>query len=138
MDDPMPLLRYFTVMGSVLLGLMLLADWYLPKPVEPARHEARVSGIRIASQQKLPERVVYDTTLPTIVPPPQPEVAVVAAPLANLPREAFALATPVSKPVAAPVRKKPKVASRTVKRQNFQRLAAVQSRPVQSGWPTGW
>jgi hypothetical protein len=48
----------------------------------------------------------------------------------------------VAKPVAAPARKKPKVAPRAAdriaKRQNFERVAAYQSPPLQSGWPARW
>jgi hypothetical protein len=139
----MPIGRYFAFMGSVLLALLLVADFYLPKPpaLEPARREAQVSGIRIASAAKLPELIVFDTTQPTIVPPPAPVMAAAAtaAPpelnIQSLPRDAFALATPVSKPSTIPVRKKVRVA----KRQKFNRLAAYQQ-PTQSPtfWRRGW
>jgi hypothetical protein len=141
----MPILRYFGFVGSVLVALLLVADWYLPKPVaaEPARREAQASGIRIASTAKLPERIVFDTTQPTIVPPPAPVVAGVAVPVAaaaeakiqSLPRDAFALATPVSKPSTIPVRKKVRVA----KRQNLNRVAAYQQ-PAQPPmfWRPTW
>jgi hypothetical protein len=137
----MPILRYIGFVGSVLVALLFAADWYLPKPVaaEPARREAQASGIRIASMAKLPERIVYDTTQPTIVPPPAPVVAAAAAvpeaKIPSLPRDAFALATPVSKPSTIPVRKKVRVA----KRQNFNRLAAYQQ-PAQPPmfWRPTW
>ena len=67
----MPLMRYFGFVGSVLLLLLFVLDWYLPQPVvEPVRAVTDKPVIRISSIEKLPERVVIDTSLPTIVPPP--------------------------------------------------------------------
>jgi hypothetical protein len=68
----MPLARYFLFVGGVLLALLLLSNEVLPKlPVEAERAEAGPdrSVIRIRSDRKWPERVVFDTNLPTIVPP---------------------------------------------------------------------
>ena len=68
---PMPLRRYFGFVGSALLLLLFGLDWYLPQPVvEPVRAVTDKPVIRISSIEKLPERVVIDTSLPTIVPPP--------------------------------------------------------------------
>jgi hypothetical protein len=67
----MPLVRYFGFVGSALLLLLFALDWYLPQPVvDPVRAAAEKPVIRISSIEKLPERVVIDTNLPTIVPPP--------------------------------------------------------------------
>ena len=67
----MPLMRYFGFVGSALLLLLFGLDWYLPQPVvEPVRSVTDKPVIRIRSIEKLPERVVIDTSLPTIVPPP--------------------------------------------------------------------
>ena len=67
----MPLMRYFGFVGSALLLLLFGLDWYLPQPVaEPAHAVADRPVIRISSIEKLPEPVVIDTSLPTIVPPP--------------------------------------------------------------------
>jgi hypothetical protein len=66
----MPIGRYFVFVGSVLLALLFLADRYLPGQVAPsARADVERSIIRIHSRHKWPEAVVYDTSLPTIVPP---------------------------------------------------------------------
>jgi hypothetical protein len=76
----MPVARYFMFVGGVLLALLFLIDAYSPSVV--ANHAAPSidrSVVRIRSDQKLPERVVYDTSLPTIVPP-APKVQVAAAP----------------------------------------------------------
>jgi hypothetical protein len=68
----MPLARYFLFVGGVLLALLLLSNEVLPKlPVEAESAEAGrdKAVIRIQSDRKWPERVVFDTNLPTIVPP---------------------------------------------------------------------
>jgi hypothetical protein len=68
MERRMPLARYFCYVGGVLLGLLFIADACLPKL--PVAHWAdKVSyNIHVRSDQKWPERVVYDTSLPTITP----------------------------------------------------------------------
>ena len=68
----MPVARYFLFVGGVLLALLFAIDAVVP-------HEAVVASqtapsidrtvVRIRSDQKPPERVVFDTSLPTIVPP---------------------------------------------------------------------
>jgi hypothetical protein len=67
----MPLLRYFFLVGGALLALLFAADAYLPKSpaVERATATADLSMIRIRSDRKWPERIVFDTTQPTIMPP---------------------------------------------------------------------
>src|SRR3979490_355370 len=67
----MPLTRYFAFVGGVLLALLFISDAVWPRlPVADATPEAGVdkSTIRIHSDRKWPERVVFDTNLPTIVP----------------------------------------------------------------------
>jgi len=51
-----------------LLALMFILDSYLPKLPIAERSSADLSAIRIHSDQKWPERVVYDTRPPVIVP----------------------------------------------------------------------
>ena len=78
----MPVARYFLFVGGVLLALLLLSNEVLPQlPAEAARVEAgsNKSVIRIFSDRKWPERVVFDTNLPTIVPP-QTATILVSAP----------------------------------------------------------
>jgi hypothetical protein len=69
MERRMPLARYFFYVGGVLLALLFIVDAYLPKL--PVVHWAdKVSyNIRIHSDRKWPERIVYDTSLPTITRP---------------------------------------------------------------------
>jgi hypothetical protein len=78
----MPVARYFMFVGGTLLALLFLIDAYAPSQAVVASHAAPSidrNVVRIRSDQKLPERVVYDTSLPTIVPPVS-KVRVAAAP----------------------------------------------------------
>jgi hypothetical protein len=64
----MPLARYFLYVGGVLLTLVFILDACLTK--SPVMEGALVNSpiIRIHSVRKWPERIVFDTTRPTIVP----------------------------------------------------------------------
>jgi hypothetical protein len=66
----MPLARYFLFVGAALLALLFIADEYLPKlpAAERTNAAADLSVIRIHSDRKWPERVVFDTTVPPITP----------------------------------------------------------------------
>ena len=67
----MPIGRYMAWVGTALLALLFVANWFLPQSLaEPAGDEINRPVIRIASMQQPPERIVIDTNLPTIVPPP--------------------------------------------------------------------
>jgi hypothetical protein len=77
----MPIFRYFMFVGGALLALLFVADFALPKP--PAEQSIVTASndlplIRIRSERKLPERVVLDTSQPTIAPPTVTAAAVVA------------------------------------------------------------
>src|SRR5271155_5491253 len=64
----MPLRRYFSCVGGVLLAMLFILDAYFPKPPVVTKVQANLPVIRIHSDRKWPDRVVYDTSLPTIVP----------------------------------------------------------------------
>ena len=71
----MPVARYFLLVGGVLLALLFLLNEVLPQlPVAErvAESGSNKSVIRINSDRKWPERVVFDTNMPTIVPPITP------------------------------------------------------------------
>jgi len=71
----MPLMRYFGFVGSALLLLLFGLDWYLPQPaVESVRAVTDRPAIRISSIEKLPERVVIDTSNPIAAAPPVHDV----------------------------------------------------------------
>jgi hypothetical protein len=104
----MPLLRYFIFVGGALLTLLFVVDAFAPPlAVEAAKSQTDLSIIRIHSDQKWPERVVFDTSRPTVPPPqtvvastmpsaapqampPQTQKSVDVAPLKKGVREAFA------------------------------------------------
>jgi len=55
----------------LLLALLLVANWFLPQSLaEGTAEETNRPVIRIASIQQSPERIVIDTSRPTIVPSP--------------------------------------------------------------------
>jgi hypothetical protein len=62
-----PIVRYFMVVGSALVFLLLIAGWSLPEPPPsfPDRPEIDRATIRIRSERKWPEKVVLDTNQPT-------------------------------------------------------------------------
>jgi hypothetical protein len=67
----MPIARYIVWVGTSLLALLFVANWFLPQALPEPTHEASDKPvIRIASIQQPPERVVIDTNQPTIVPLP--------------------------------------------------------------------
>lgn len=90
----MPIGRYFLCVGSVLLAVLFLADWYLPPPeAGRASSEGDRYNIRIHSSHKWPKAVVFDTTLPTIVPPPVTAAVEAPAPAPKPAHEALAMVT---------------------------------------------
>jgi hypothetical protein len=123
-----PLARYFAVVGSLLLAIIFVADWYLPDAAQTVFREGQIdkSIIRIRSAHKWPEPIVIDTSLPTIVPPRPPVLA--SAPPISPPREAFAQLDAPAQPVAksaAPTASKPKLA----KKVTHTRIAAYGESP---------
>jgi hypothetical protein len=120
----MPVARYFLFVGGVLLALLFAIDALVPQQVAVTSNAAPSvdkTVVRIRSDQKLPERVVYDTSLPTIVPPaaavrvataptpPAAEITTQAAAQARVP-ETFAQLVPAeAKKLDAPVQRKRKI-----------------------------
>ena len=82
----MPVARYFLFVGGVLLALLFALDAFAPQQMAVAGNTVpsiNKTVVRIRSDQKLPERVVYDTSLPTIVPPAA-ATQIAAAPAADV------------------------------------------------------
>ena len=95
----MPLARYFFFVGGVLLALLFILDACFPKLPDAAKTEVYLPAIHIHSDRKWPERIVYDTSFPTIVP----TSIAIAAGIVDTPadasagareREAFAMLPP--------------------------------------------
>jgi len=113
----MPLARYFFFVGGVLLALLFVVDAVLPKLPVADRTDTDLPVIRIHSDRKWPERVVFDTSIPTIVPAQAVNAeAVVPAVAADVPakvrvREAYAqLAPPEPKKPEPKLQRKRKIA----------------------------
>jgi hypothetical protein len=98
----MPLARYFLYVGGVLFTLVFILDAWLTKMPVIEASPVTSPVIRIHSDRKWPERIVFDTARPTIVPAPTAIVEDRAAGLApaadasakEREREAFALMQP--------------------------------------------
>jgi hypothetical protein len=78
--------RYFTVVGSALLILLLIAGWSLPEP--PPRFPDRPdvierAAIRIRSERKWPEKILLDTNQ-LMIPPSPIQVALIEHSVAPL------------------------------------------------------
>jgi hypothetical protein len=121
----MPVARYFLFVGGVLLALILAIDAFAPQQAVVASQAAPSvdkTVVRIRSDQKPPERVVYDTSLPTIVPP------AVTAQAAIVP----AAVTPPSTAVAAPVNVRDTYAQLVpeTKKPEPRKRKVVRSRPL--------
>ena len=110
----MPVLRYFLLVGGVLLALLFLSNEVLPKlPV--AERTAEVgpdkSVIRIQSDRKWPERLVFDTSMPTIVPATAPALVAEAAaptPVAEVSAQARGLQAFAELKPSEPIKAEPK------------------------------
>jgi hypothetical protein len=119
--------RYFLYVGAALFALLFVVSAELPSsPAVQAANTAPDVTIRIRSERKWPERVVFDTNAPTIVSAPTQTASnapAAAAPVqvaevstkVTTPRDAFAQLTPadLKKPEAKRVQKR-KVAKRRV------------------------
>src|SRR6202012_5335764 len=80
-----PLVRYFLCAGSALVALLLLVNWYLPAVSPTATDQAQETSfdneiLRIRSAQKWPQKIDFDTNIPTIVPPPTLTASIPSAP----------------------------------------------------------
>lgn len=128
----MPVLRYFAYVGGVLVALLLVASWIWPAEpnVSAAQTVSTESSpeqvIRIQSARRWPEKIVFDTNQPTIVPPP----ALVVANSPPPPPPGMSASTPLD------ARAQLKPASQPVKRQ--ARARHPTARPDYNGWHDPW
>jgi hypothetical protein len=132
--NQVPLGRYLLFVSSLLLAMLFIAEQFWPaSPFASFQTEARFdkSIIRVSSSHRWPERIILDTSLPTVVPPPRESAE--ASVVVTAPREAFAqLSLP-----APNVSEFPSVRTRRklVKRVPITRVAAY--RPTEA-LPAGW
>ena len=131
-----PIGRYIAFVGSLLLAILFIADWYLPMaPTQSVTSRETEPIIRIKSDRKWPERIVFDTSAPIIVPQKPPVVA--DAPVTDPPREAFAMmgaqVAAVSK-TPLPVRTERKVAKRAPHTRWVAYRPAARAEALPAGW----
>ena len=142
----MPLARYFLYVGGVLLAVVFMLDAGLTEPPAMKRLQTSSPAIRIHSERKWPERIVFDTTLPAVAPAQTaivedrtPNPATVTDVLVKqTEREAFALMQPSDAKrlePSAPGRRvlKPQRQRKIVKRHVMRRSPFV-ARQQQFGW----
>jgi len=100
----MPLLRYFMFVSGALLALLFVCDAVLPQVPLPGNLTSGpdLPAVRIRSDRKWPERVVFDTSIPSVAPvkvaaaaavPPAPPTAAEISAKARV-RDAFAQLPP--------------------------------------------
>jgi len=141
---PVPVIRYFILVGGVLLALLFVADWYWPIPSPMPSYGAPIDEtiLRIRSAHKWPRKVELDTTVPIIVPPSPP--ATETAQAATIPNTAAPGATPAlnalaqAEPPQKQVAKRkaaPRARSREPHSYGPTRFAV---NPMSQAWPTGW
>jgi hypothetical protein len=66
-----PIARYFILVGGTLAALLFIAGWYFPAPPAMFSNQTTVFDeiiIRIRSERKWPEKIVLDTSRPTVMP----------------------------------------------------------------------
>jgi hypothetical protein len=71
-QQAVPIARYFMFVGCTLVALLFIAGWCLPTPPAMFADQSAATDravIRIRSAHKWPEKIVLDTSQPTIAPP---------------------------------------------------------------------
>jgi hypothetical protein len=124
--------RYFLFVGGALMAVLVAFDAFAPKAAANNTQQVAAgvdkSTLRIQSNQKWPEKIVFDTTQPTIVPkaaPVQQAALPGPAPTPDMSaqarvRETFAQFVPVEPKADAPAARKRKIAkARTAKPMRF-------------------
>ena len=100
----MPILRYFLYVGGALLSLLLVSNAVLPQVPLPSNltSASDLPPVRIHTERKLPERVVFDTSS-TVSSAPIPVIAsqkVAQAPVSAA--QPVAAAAPMAAPEISP------------------------------------
>jgi hypothetical protein len=121
-----------------LLALLFVSDPYLPKLPVADWGNSRSAIIHIHSDQKWPERIVYDTSLPTVVPTQIANIeANVAAPeiaASATEREAFAQLQSSSRLPDAKKREPKLQRQHKIAKRRAVPAALLAARQVQFGW----
>jgi hypothetical protein len=137
------LVRYFLYAGSALLALLLLVNWYSPAIPPTVASQIQDSSLdkeilRIRSAQKWPQKIVFDTNIRTIVPPPALVAGVPPAPPLLMAAEALNKSALNAHAEAKPVQAQ--TPPRKVARHRTYKQAPPQfgPYPVASAWSPWW
>jgi hypothetical protein len=117
----MPLFGYFTVVGGFLLSMLIIANVFLPATLVDGGSQTHQSkpNILIDSSRKWPERIVYDTSLPTTLAlVPVAQEAFRSSPLDSM-AQMSAPTAPKQPTHIQVVREKPVKIAKRVSRQKF-------------------
>jgi hypothetical protein len=130
----MPVARYFLFVGGVLLALLFALDAFAPQQVAVASNSVPSvdkTVVRIRSDQKLPDRVVYDMSLPTIVPPAAKTQIATApvVPVADSNAEQARARDSFAQLVPAEAKKLEKVAPQAPRKRRVAKVAKPRSAP---------
>jgi hypothetical protein len=143
-----PIAGYFTVVGAALALLLLIASWSLPEtPARFSDHPEVIerAAIRIRSERKWPEKVVFDTSKTAMVPSDvgdsPPAQASVSIPSDEAPRQsnldAMARLEPDARPAAVdhPALQSRRGGARTVRSGRVARAPIVRRLArAETGW----
>jgi hypothetical protein len=149
-----PLARYFVFVGSVLVALLFVVNWMSAgsEPAQPQDTTAQAALdapiARIHSIQKWPDKIDFDTSKPTIVPPAPvvaqtaPAAVVATNAAAASPLDARAEVKPNIQPAPAPQRKRvARTHHRNYPRQDYPRQATstwADANPMARSWSWNW
>ncbi|MEH2513222.1 hypothetical protein V1291_004576 [Nitrobacteraceae bacterium AZCC 1564] len=135
----MPVFRYFLYVGAALIAMFFVIDAYAPKPEAPMQANAPGfdhTTIRITSNRVAEDPIIYDTSQPTIVPPPtqlaetKPVERTDASATKDARVEAMAQIDTSPKPAASKSKPKPrKIARHEYPRQRYAQRQTAWAQP---------
>jgi hypothetical protein len=136
------MIRYFLFVGGALLTLLFIANVYLPSASNETRNENHRVEIDVKSDKKWPEKVVYDTTLPTLPPPPSEDLTDV--PTAVQPSDATIASSgnAMAQIIPAPFIEKRKISAPAARKLRMSRKSyrpiLAERRPPMDDFFSGW
>jgi hypothetical protein len=130
-----PLGRYLLVVGSFLLAMLFVAEWYFPNPAQMQDYGSPLdeTALRIQSARKWPQRIQFDTAARMLAPSTASAAAAAAPQDPN--RKAFAEMPPPEKTAMAAA---PKPKPRLRRRRNPDVPARYAVNPAPQNWAWGW
>jgi hypothetical protein len=138
----MPLIRYFVFVGGALLTLLFIANVYLPSASNETRNENHRVEIDVKSDKKWPEKVVYDTTLPTLTPPPSEDLTYVPTAVQPAGATIASSGNAMAQMFPAPSAERRKIRTPAARKLRMSRKSyrpmLAERRPPMDGFFSGW